>query len=429
MTDLTLPSAIEVERFVLGSVLTRANLMDDLRSTLLDGDFHLEAHRRIWRRSCEVYDAGSGVGIVSVGAALDAAKERESIGGYAYLAELIEGVPSVPIDPYVSILKDRTMRRRIVLEAHKLSLMASDEQMPLEALLGLAGALASNVAWGEGNGHGLVSTADMIASEGIDRILGPREHHRGVRLPWAKLQAALEGFAPSQMIVLLGETGKGKTSLALQCALHAALQGAGVLVWTMEMSPRANFRRLVAQLSGTALSGRPGQLTFDERRGHQEAVACLNDHPIWFDRSSRSVAAFGASVRKVRAKCRLGLVIVDYLQLIGAHSRVGNRAQEVGENSRNLKLMAMDFDIPVLVLSQVDRSSVKGGGKIGLHSAKESGDCENDADVLMWIDAPEFERSEETPVKIHVGKQREGPAGFFIPAVFRPTSQTFVEAE
>jgi len=116
---------------------------------------------------------------------------------------------------------------------------------------------------------------------------------------------------------------------------------------------------------------------------------------------------------------------VDYLQLIRG-SRT-NRAQEVSDNSRSLKMAAMDLGIPIVVLSQVDRSSVKGGGEISLHSGKESGDIENDADVVLWIQGGELSREQDTPISLHVGKQREGPAGFSIPMIFSPTSQTFQE--
>jgi replicative DNA helicase len=167
-------------------------------------------------------------------------------------------------------------------------------------------------------------------------------------------------------------------------------------------------------------------LTFDEREAQSLAVAQLDQSPIYFDSRSRKVVAFNSSVRQVRSKNRRAVGIVDYLQLIRGSGR--NRAQEVSDNSRALKLTAMDLDMPLVVLSQVDRGSVKGdSARIGLHSAKESGDCENDADVVAWIEAGELSRDHDTSVSFHVGKQREGPAGFSIPMIFRPQNQVFLE--
>jgi len=232
------------------------------------------------------------------------------------------------------------------------------------------------------------------------------------------------------MIVVLGETGRGKTSFALQAATHVSQQHKATLVWTMEMPPRSLFQRLVTQASAIPQSRRPSQLTFEERERQRMAVALFGEDPVYFDRHSRSVAAFCANLWRLQTKTEVGLVIVDYLQLIRSTLKEGTRAQEVSENSRNLKLAAMDCNVPFLVLSQVDRSSVKGkGAKIGLHSAKESGDIENDADVMLWIEAVELARDQPTPVSIVVGKQREGPAGFPVKMVFQPTSQTFIEAE
>jgi replicative DNA helicase len=227
------------------------------------------------------------------------------------------------------------------------------------------------------------------------------------------------------MVVLMAATSRGKTSLALQVATAAAIQSHVPLVWTMEMSPKSLFQRMVTQITGSP-STRRGT-SFEERQGQRLAIAQLNDSPVYFDQHSRSVASFAASLRQVRSQTKLGLAVVDYLQLIRGIGGRASRAQEVSDNSRALKLAAMDMGIPFLVLCQVDRSSVKSGGQITLHSGKESGDIENDADVVMWIEAGELSRDLPTTVSLHIGKQREGPAGFSIPMVFSPTSQTFQE--
>ena len=417
----TLPADSELERLVLGSVLLDGSHMDTLRSQLADDDFSSEQHRRIWKRTCEVYDGGTPIDRLTVYAALQRAGDAEACDGLTYLIGLDDGLPQLPhLGAYVERLKDLALRRRLMLEGQRLMLRAQSFEEPLEDIMESLGKLEALTPRDKG---GLVSTAEMIASEGLDRILGPRSSSSSISLPWPRLNGALSGLEPGQVILLMAATSRGKTSIALQCAVHAAIHGHTPLIWTMEMSPRSLFRRMVSQIS--CFPAGSFYMTFEERAKQRAAAAMLGDSPVWMDSQARTVAAFRASIRRTRAK----FAVVDYLQLIRSTVKSGSRAQEVSDNSRQIKLTAMDAGIPILLLSQVDRGSVKGGGEIGLHSAKESGDVENDADVVMWIKAGELSRDRNTDVSVHIGKQREGPAGFDIPMLFYPLSQTFQEIQ
>jgi replicative DNA helicase len=225
-------------------------------------------------------------------------------------------------------------------------------------------------------------------------------------------------------VVLAADTGRGKTSIALQIAAHAARQGKSVLYWTLEMPPSALFRRMVSQMTG--VNGRSANPTFEQREAEREAVALLYETPVYFDRHSRTVAAFCASIRQVRSKTRLGLVVVDHIQLVRSAGRTESRTREVGETSRSLKLATLDFDLPFLVLSQFRRT---GNETPTIHSLKESGDVENDADVILLMTSGELSGDQPTPVTVHIGKQREGPAGMDIPLIFQPQSQRFDSLE
>ena len=422
-----MPCNVEVERLVLGSCLLSTELLDANRGSIGSDDFSLDIHRRVWGKICQVYDSGQGVDRISVYSALKDSGEAESVGGLGYLVSLDEGLPQLPqIDSYIQILKDKSLRRRIIVSAQDLMNRALLEDNPVDDVLASFGEIETKLAASKESTKP-VSTKELVDNVGIDTLLSPRRHGE-IRLPWSRLDRALSGFAGGQIIVVLGETSRGKTSLALQVATHAVSQGKTALVWTMEMSPRSLYRRLVTQLSGVPIKGKTSQLSFEDRDAHRMAVAHFAEHLIYFDNHSRSVSAFCASIRQVKSKGPLGLVVVDYIQLIRSNARQQSRAQQVSENSRNLKLAAMDFNIPMLVLSQVDRASVKGDGKIGLHSAKEAGDIENDADVLLWIEAKQLDREKITPVSIAIGKQREGAAGFSIAMDFNPVSQTFTES-
>ena len=420
---MQIPASPDVEKTLLGYVLSTPTAMDDSRAVLEISDF-TGPHQIIWRRCCELYDAGTPIDYVTLVALLDNHSESAAVGGVSYLVDLTTGLPVGPsVEPYISILRDKSARRRIILASQRLALEAMDESTSPAGIVEHFVSTVSVITDGAQSNRP-ISTTELVEQVGIDRLLGPRRHH-GVKLPWATLENDLKGFGPGQMIVLMAETSRGKTSFAMQVATAAALQGCAPLIWTMEMSPESLYGKLVTQLSGVPKHF--SNLNFEQHQARHEAIAHIGDHPIYFDRNSRSVGSFCASIRQLRPT-KVGIGIVDYIGLIRASSRTQTRAQEVSDNSRALKMAAMDFGIPLLVLCQVDRSSVKNGGEIGLHSAKESGDIENDADVVLWVKSPEpFSRDSDTLAKFWVGKQREGPAGFGIDVVFRPSSQTFQE--
>ena len=425
MKARALPSHVDIERLVLGYCLRNSKYLDTVRGNLSQDDFVQERHRLIWDALCHHYDAGREIDYLVVFTHLQESNKTQNVGGLSYLVELDTGLPEIPaIGHYVDKLRDATLRRRVIHSAQHVANLAYDDLTPSTEILDrYAGSIADIVSVQETNRP--VSTHDMLESMGPSELLRPRLS-TGIPLPWPDLQEALGGMEGGQVIVLMAATSRGKTSMALQIATCAALHGSVPVIWTMEMSPKANFQRMVTQLSGVwATKARP---TPDERAAHHRAIETLNEQPIFFDSTSRSVSSFMAALRHIRTRHRLGLVVVDHLQLIRSEN-ARNRAQEVSENSRALKLAAMDFGVPFLVLSQVDRNSVKGDGKIGLHSAKESGDIENDADVVMWIDAGEFSRDQPTTIALHIGKQREGPTGFSIPMVFQPHCQTFMEID
>jgi replicative DNA helicase len=420
------PTCLGIERHVLGICIAKPAAMDLTRGTVDPDDFSTEQHRKIWRTMCGLYDAGKQLDTVTLLTELEAHGEREAVGGFGYVLNLTEGIPEgAPVFGWVDRLKQTSLRRRMMAAAHLLELRAADENENVDDVLSSFASVSVDLAKDTNEKRRPISTADMIATEGVSALTGPRQHG-AVSLPWPKLDSDLGGLSGGQMAVLLAATSRGKTSLALQAAVKAALDGLTPLIWTMEMPPKQLFRRMMNQISGSWCG--KTLLSYEELSGQRKAISQLGEYPVFFDQHSASVGSFLASLRQVRARTRLGLAIVDYLQLIRSADKE-NRAQEVSENSRALKLAAMDFGIPILVLSQVDRGSVKGEGKIGLYSGKESGSIEQDADIVLWIDAPELSRDQQTAVSIHVGKNRDGPAGFGVPMLFAPQSQTFTELQ
>lgn len=415
----------DIERLVLGSImLSGGSLMDGMRSTMEISDFGDQRHQQIWAAACDVYDAGGKLDYVVVTTEL---MKRDQLRDTAisYMVSLTEGLPQIPcLDQYIRILKDKALTRRISAVTNNLyqrSLAGIESGDELREAMNRAMTEVSDTAPAD---RRPISTADMVAEHGIDGLLNPKRVE-GVRLPWDRLNGVLHGLRGGQIIVLAGDTGRGKSSAALQVTTHAMRQGKGVLYWTLEMPPRALFQRMITQMTGT--DRRNASPTFEQREAERAAVGFLHDNPVYFDRSSRTVSGFCAAVRQVKQKTRLGLVVVDYLQLIRASGHAESRTREVGENSRSLKLAAMDFDVPFMVLSQFTRP--KEGQRPNIHNLKESGDIENDADVILIIMSGELSPTESSASSIYVGKQREGPAGFDIPMIWHPQSQSFQSVE
>ncbi len=423
---MRIPSHPDLERLLLGGAITYAGQMDVLRGTIGPEDFTSESHRTVWHQVCELYDSGQQIDRITLIHALKAKGQLVSSGPLSieWVARLDDGIPELPhLESYVERVREATTRRRMIDLATQLAEAAGDPGQSADELLSRFSNAAATLACASDPKRQPFSTRDMLEREGADSFTKPRSA-TGLQLPWHRLNEALCGLNPGQMVVLMAETSRGKTSLALQIAARAAASGYPPVIWTMEMPPRALFQRMITQIGGAPATSR--QTTFEQREAQRIAIAQLNDCPVYFDSHSRTIGSFAASLRQVRAKAELGLGVVDYLQRIPS-TGTKNRAQEVSGYSRALKDTAMELGIPLLVLSQVDRGSLKNGGEISLHSAKESGDVENDADVVLWIKAGELSREHPTTVSLHVGKQREGPAGFSIPMVFSPLSQAFQE--
>ncbi len=415
-----LPNDLDCERLILGSALQNSGAIDTLRPAIDLNFFLIEKHKRIWSAICAVYDRGSVVDRVVVFSELSDRGQAQSVDGLGYLVSLDDGLPQYPsLDRYVSILREKSKLRTLIAVGESLMKRAASEA---ESANEITDSMLTALESDGDLFRRPISTRQMIDTYGIDTLLKPRREE-GLRLPWAALNTALCGLHGGQMVVVAGDTGKGKTSLALQIAAHATRQDKSPVIWTLEMSSQQMFRRMVNQIAAIdADRSRHGVLTPEENARCREAAYWLHGHPVWFDRHSRTVASFCASIRQASAKSDVGLAVVDYLQLIRGSGRPESRTREVGENSRSLKLAAMDTQLPFLVLSQFRRMQ---GEAASIHSLKESGDIENDADIILLINCPDLEGKDAVSATVKIGKQREGPAGFDIPLEFRPASQSF----
>jgi replicative DNA helicase len=434
MNEIALPTSVEVERLVLGSILLDADCLHGLRSVLTAEDFALEKHRRIWRWIIELYDTGRPVDRVTVSVALRDAGELEAVDGISYLVTLDEGLPQIPnLDGYVRILKDDALRRRILTFADTLARRAANREKPQELLDSLAN-MALEMAPPEST-KGLVSARQLIDRVGISEILSPRIA-RGVPFPWEWLNNATCGMLDGELWVLAGHTSTGKSSAAIQTAVHVArTQSKAVSIFSLEMGDVSVFQRAVWQVSSVdSERAKRGLLTAEERNRTVGALNMLYELPLYFDDGSFSVMEIHAQLRHLRTRSPLGLVVLDYLQLLRDGNRHNTRAEAVGANARMLKLMAGEFECPVLLLSQFNRDSARTKAneplrRPELYDLKEPGDIENHANGVWFIHRPSppnpDEEANQVPVQFILAKQRDGRRNVMAEFVFLPRQQRF----
>jgi replicative DNA helicase len=424
---LALPTSVDVERLVLGCVLIDDSLLHDMRTALCVNDFSLETHRRIWNAACSLYDAGGHVDRITVHEKLRRDGQPEEL---SYLVSLDEGCPQLPdLSSYAGILRDQAARRRVIALGDSLMKRGSSGE-PVQAILDSLGDLSLEVTPTDPS-KGLVSAAQLVERVGISEILSPRVA-RGVPFPWKWLTNATCGMLPGELWVLAGHTSTGKSSAAIQTAVSVArTQSKAVSVFSLEMCDVSVFQRALWQVSRVdSERAKRGQMSPDERKRAGDAMNMLCDLPIHFDDGSFSVVEIHAQLRRLRSRGPLGLIVVDYLQLLKDGGRHGTRAEAVGANARMLKLLAGEFECPVLLLSQFSRDSARTKPnetprRPELHDLKESGDIENHANGVWFIHRPSPLDADLIPVEFIVPKQREGRRNILQEFYFMPKNQRF----
>jgi replicative DNA helicase len=431
-----LPCNVDLERLVLGCILADDALLHDVRPALSPDHFSLDQNRRVWAEVVKLYDGGERVDRMTVANALLEAQALESVGGLSYLCSLDDGAPRLPdLSAYVGKLDDFLMRRKLVALGDNIAGRAAGTESPKDVLSSLSASLLDFAP--RGATGGLVSAKELVEREGVDGILAPRIK-RGLPFPWPWMQDKTSGMLPGELWVLAGHTSTGKTSAAIQVAVHAAFRNIATSVHSLEMGDVSVFQRAVWQVSRVdSERAKKGDLTKSEMDKAREAMLRLTEHPIYFDDSSRSVMEIHAALRRQSARSPVGLVVVDYLQLLEDGGRFDKRADAVGANARRLKLMANEFKCPVLLLSQFNRDSAKperGSQKLrrpALVDLKESGDIENHANGVWFIHRDTLEDADLIPVTFMLPKQRDGRRDVMTRdgrINFRSAIQTFEEA-
>ncbi len=432
-----LPSDVAAEKLVLASCLNGRQALENVTVALRPQDFSLEANRRIFETMVHLDSAGSVVDRVTVVSELNRQGHLESVGGAAYVASLDEGMPALcNLDAYVSLVRDKSTQRRFCHTTQAALEECLSGGTPTNEILTkyetVVGALSA-----ERTSASFKTPFEVITrAGGIDTFLHP-DQRRGVPTPWPVLNSMLVGggLMPGQMVVIGARPSMGKTALACQIADGAASSETGVAFFTLEMPDQAILMRMAsarAQVDGLKVTR--GYANPLERKTLAEAFTDLADEEktrLWIDDSTGcTVPAMRAALRKLTAKHAIGLVVIDYLQLVETTGGAERRYEQVSEISRGVKRIAREFNVPVVVLAQLNRESEKESRKPRPSDLRDSGSIEQDADVILMPHRQDGqdEHSDVLMVDLIVTKQRNGPLGR-VPLKFLKRYAKFIEPE
>jgi len=415
------PQNIDAEMSLLGAVLIDEETLADVSEHVTVGDFYDKRHGMIYGAMMRLYEKHKPVDLLTLTDELKKKNDIETIGGSAYLTELTNYVPTAAhAAAYAELVASKAVRRRLIKASGDISELGFDEEYTTQELLEKAEAELFSVS-DQSLKQDLVSL-ESILTDSFDRL---EELHRnkgslrGVRTGYRDLDNMTAGLQRSDLIILAARPAMGKTTLVTNLAYNVAtVAKQPVLFFSLEMSKEQLVDRMLSDASGVdAWAIRTGNLTDDDFSKLSDAMGEMAEAPIFIDDTP------GLSVLEMRTKARraahdrpLGLIIVDYLQLMQGSGRGdGNRVQEVSEISRGLKLIARELNVPVIALSQLSRSVESRNPQIPqLADLRESGSIEQDADIVMFIYReayynPETER--ENITDLIISKHRNGPTG------------------
>lgn len=403
-----LPKNLEAERLILGSILTDSDIYPGAAGALKSADFSLEANRRIFGRMGEMFGRGERIDRVTLANELMRhAGELEAIGGMGYMCSLDDGLPQIyNLDSYLRIVKDKAILRQIIVSSQSVIDRCVDEQDAPQSVIQDASSALLGMAPDDPDEP--QTPWEIIQEVGMDALSGAARG--GIETGVHGIDDLIVGLQKEDLILLAARPSVGKTAMALQIAMRAATAGHGVLVCSLEMGKVSLTTRIVcgvATVDSQLL--RLGTLTAPDRGRVMDAVAAMKELPLWIDKSARTVAAIHSKLRKAMVGHKIGLLVIDYIQLMESSGRSENRNQEITKISQGLKHIAEDFHIPVLALSQLNRPMKGTNPEPLLPDLRDSGSLEQDADVVLFLHRPNG--LADGSAKMILAKQRNGPVG------------------
>lgn len=415
------PQDLETEKALLGSLLLVPDSFYEIAHIINKNDFYSEKHKIIFDTILDLINKKEPVDLLTVSSKLREKKELEQIGGTDYLSNLLGLVGSAAnIVYYAELIKKKSTLRKLIVAGSHIGEIAFNEEEELENVLEEAERKIFEITSNSDSKSDVASMKDL-GEETISRFIHLAENQnevRGVPTGFKDLDNKLSGFQKSDLVILAARPSVGKTSLALDLARNAAVKySVPTVIFSLEMSKQQLVDRMLsaeAQVDGWKL--RTGKLSMEEEIERlQEGMHKLMQAPIFIDdKPANTVMNMRSVLRKLNHDKPVGLVIVDYLQLMGTSRTYENMVNQVTEISRSLKGLAKEFNVPVIALSQLSRAVESRGGRPRLSDLRDSGSIEQDADVVMFIhreDKHNENSEKKNIVEILIEKHRNGPTG------------------
>ncbi|MBP1153280.1 MULTISPECIES: replicative DNA helicase [unclassified Paenibacillus] len=414
------PQNIEAEQAVLGAILLDGEALVTSMERVTSDDFYRGAHQRIYEAMIEIAEANEPVDLITLTARLQDKKQLEEVGGISYLSELANAVPTAAnIDYYAQIVEEKSMLRRLIRAATQIVTNGYSGEDEVGILLSDAEQRIMEISQAR-SGSGFIAIKDVLMEvfDKVEFLFNQKGSTTGVRSGFTDLDKMTSGFQRSDLIIVAARPSVGKTAFALNIAQNVGVrEKETVAIFSLEMgAPQLVQRMICAEANVDAGRMRTGFLEPDDWEKLTMAIGSLSEANIYIDDSpSVTVADIRAKCRRLKKEKGLGMILIDYLQLIHGRGKGDNRQQEVSEISRTLKQIARELDVPVIALSQLSRGVEQRQDKRPMMSdLRESGSIEQDADIVAFLYRDDYydkESEKKNIIEIIIAKQRNGPVG------------------
>ncbi len=415
------PNDVEAEQAIIGSMLTDRDAVISAVEVLKEDDFYREDNKSIYRAILNLYNKSEPIDIITVKSELESMGKFDQIGGLEYLAELPEKVPTTAnAMKYIKIVEEKSTLRQLIKTANEIIELGYNPTEDVEDIMEGAEKKIFNVMQ-EKNQKGYEPIKDVLVESftKLEELYNRKQHITGVPSGFIELDYRTAGFHGSELILIAARPAMGKTAFALNIATNAAVRAnVPVAVFSLEMSKEQLVNRILcSEAMVDSNKVRTGKLEEDDWTKLAGAIGPLSEAEVYIDDTP------GINITEIRAKCRklkieknIGMVVIDYLQLIqGSNKRSGSREQEISEISRSLKILAKELDVPVIALSQLSRAAEqRPDHRPMLSDLRESGAIEQDADIVMFLYRDDYynEDSEKKGIaEVIMAKHRGGSTG------------------
>ena len=414
------PHDIDAEQAVLGSMLTDKEAVNAAIESLKEDAFYRDDNRIIFQAIVNLYSKSEPIDIITLKDELESMDKFEQVGGYEYLASLPDKVPTTAnVQKYIKIVEEKSILRNLIKTANEIIELGYDPTEDVEDIMDGAEKKIFDIMQSK-NQKGYTPIKDVLVESftKLEELYNRKQHITGVPTGFAELDYKTAGLHGSELILVAARPAMGKTAFSLNLATNAALRGnAPVAIFSLEMSKDQLVNRILcSEAMVDSNKVRTGKLDEDDWVKLAGAIGPLSEAEMYIDDTP------GISVMEIRTKCRklkmeknIGLVVIDYLQLVQGNKRTASREQEISEISRSLKILAKEINVPVIALSQLSRAvEQRPDHRPMLSDLRESGAIEQDADIVMFLYRDDYynkESEKKDIAEVIIAKQRGGQTG------------------